>query len=217
MTSQETRNRVLDAAVRLFNEHGTAAISTNHIAKEAGISPGNLYYHFRNKEEIIREILERMFSAWGGAWYEHEDRPPRFEDLIVLVRLNFQMLWEYRFFYRETVALLMRDSILAKRHAEMQRSRLDLQESFYHQFMEAGVMRQPDDPDAIPDLVKTTWILATNWLAFLEAGGDEVTEERMRDGERLILRVFRNYLSEAALAELEDSERVTTEPGTTRD
>ena len=48
--SEQTRGRILDAARRLFNERGTAAVSTNHIAAEAGLSPGNLYYHFADKQ-----------------------------------------------------------------------------------------------------------------------------------------------------------------------
>ena len=58
-----TREKILDTALALFNKEGTAAISTNHIAEAAGISPGNLYYHFRNKEEVIRELFERLSAA----------------------------------------------------------------------------------------------------------------------------------------------------------
>ncbi|MFN8512060.1 MAG: helix-turn-helix domain-containing protein [Chloroflexia bacterium] len=61
-----TRERILDAALGLFNERGTAVVSTNHIAAACGISPGNLYYHFRNKEEIIRALFDRMFVMWVG-------------------------------------------------------------------------------------------------------------------------------------------------------
>ena len=203
MTSQETRNRILDAALRLFNDRGTAVISTNHIATEAGISPGNLYYHYRNKEEITREILENMFAAWGGVWFKNVEHAPDVSDLKTLIRLNFQLLWEFRFFYRESTALMLRDPKLATRHAEMQRARLSQQENFYRHFVEAGVMKEPEDSSAISDLVSTTWILATKWLTFLEEGMQEVDEVRMQEGERLILRVFRHYLTDASAVELE--------------
>ena len=57
------RERIVDTALQLFNERGSATVSTNHIAAAARISPGNLYYHFRNKEEIVRALFERLFDT----------------------------------------------------------------------------------------------------------------------------------------------------------
>ena len=57
-----THDRILDTALRLFNQSGTAAVSTNHIAAALGMSPGNLYYHFRNKEAIIRDLFEQQYA-----------------------------------------------------------------------------------------------------------------------------------------------------------
>ncbi len=198
-----TKDRVVGAAVRLFNERGTAAVSTNHIAEGAGISPGNLYYHFRNKEEIVREILKRMFVAWGEVWVLPEDRPLGVGDVRALLSKNFELQWRYRFFYREQIALLRRDPELARSYRDIQRERLGEQELFLGGFVEAGVMRAPEDPETLPALVKAGWIVATNWLSFLEAGGREVGADQMEEGADVVLQFFRPYLTEETWRGLE--------------
>ena len=59
------QNLILDAALNLFNERGTAKVTTNHIAEALGMSPGNLYYHFRNKAEIVRGLFARIAAEWA--------------------------------------------------------------------------------------------------------------------------------------------------------
>jgi AcrR family transcriptional regulator len=59
----KTKDRILQISLQLFNERGERSVTTNHIAAELGMSPGNLYYHFRNKQEIIKELAEQ---------YQHE-------------------------------------------------------------------------------------------------------------------------------------------------
>jgi AcrR family transcriptional regulator len=213
MGKRNTRGRVVEAAVRLFNEGGTAAVSTNHVAEEAGISPGNLYYHFRNKEEIVREILKRMFVAWGEVWVLPDDRPLGVGDVRELLRRNFELQWRYRFFYREQIALLRRDPELARNYREIQRERLGEQELFMRGFVGAGVMREPEDPETLPALVRAGWIVATNWLSFLEAGGHEVGEDQMEEGADVILQFFRPYLSVEALRELDPARTKTQKRG----
>ena len=62
----KTKDKIITTAIDLFNIHGTKAISTNHIAKEMGISPGNLYYHFRSKNDIIRSISDNFSNDLGS-------------------------------------------------------------------------------------------------------------------------------------------------------
>ena len=53
----KTRDRILAAALELFNQKYERKVTTNHIASHLKISPGNLYYHFKNKQEIIYELF----------------------------------------------------------------------------------------------------------------------------------------------------------------
>lgn len=202
MSKRSTKDRILDAAVRLFNESGTAAVSTNHVAEAAGVSPGNLYYHYRNKEEIIREVLKRMIVEWGEVWVLPEDGEPDLGDLRVMMEKNLVLEWKYRFFYREVLALMRRDPELARQHQAIQRERLGEQEMFFEHFIEAGILREPEDPATLPALIKACWLIAGNWLSFLEISGEPTSLEKMREGFDVILQLFRPYLTEEAVREL---------------
>src|SRR3954451_23208441 len=148
-----TKERIVEAAIRLFNERGTA-VSTNHIAEEAGISPGNLYYHFRNKEEIIRAIFGRMMAAWEATFELPPDRAPTLTDVRGMLEETYSVLWEYRFFYREFVALLRRDPELGRSYREVRESGLANTEFLLGTFVTSGILREPEDPDALPGLAK---------------------------------------------------------------
>lgn len=58
--TQRTRGRILAESLKLFNEHGEAQVTTGMVAEALGMSPGNLYYHFRNKDEIVEQLFTRF-------------------------------------------------------------------------------------------------------------------------------------------------------------
>ena len=57
-----TKDKIIHTSIELFNRHGERAITTNHIASHMGISPGNLYYHFKNKEDIHSLTASQIFN-----------------------------------------------------------------------------------------------------------------------------------------------------------
>ena len=61
MKTNKTKEKILDTSIRMFNEKKASNVSTVQISADMKISPGNLYYYYSNKEEVIRCIWnERM-------------------------------------------------------------------------------------------------------------------------------------------------------------
>lgn len=199
-----TRERIVDTAIALFNEQGTGPVTTNHIAQAMGISPGNLYYHFRNKEAIIRAIYARLRPAWEAASALPAGRPPTVADLRRVLADHFRIVWTYRFYYRELPALVRRDPELAREYREVRRAALANIEALLRHFVEAGVLIVPDADAALPELAQICWVLADFWLPFAELGDDPAEIDR---GVALILRVLRPYFSVATMSDLARLER----------
>lgn len=61
--SEKSRRQILDAALKLFSHRGYGATSVIDIAEKAGVSKGNVYHHFPDKETIFRTLLDRYFQA----------------------------------------------------------------------------------------------------------------------------------------------------------
>jgi AcrR family transcriptional regulator len=190
----KTRERILVAALRLFNAQGTGAISTNHIANELGISPGNLYYHFRNKEEIIRALFEQQFAHWDVIYALPDDRLPTLADLQRLVRATFAMSWDYRFIYRELIALLRRDEQLQRRWVEVRARGFAGFRELVEQFVAAGVLRAPEPPETVQRLAELCWLISEFWLASVEGSGQAVDAAQMDHGVALMLQVLEPFL-----------------------
>ena len=189
-----THDRILETALRLFNQSGTAAVSTNHIADALGISPGNLYYHFRNKEAIIRALFEQQFAHWDVIYSLPDDRMPTLVDLRRLVDDTFPVSWEYRFIYRELIALLRRDGELHRRWVEVRARGFDGFRQLIEVFAAAGVLRSPDDPNVVTRLAELVWMINEFWLASVEVSGQAVDAAQMAHGAELMRQVLEPYI-----------------------
>ena len=190
-----TREGILDTALRLFNEQGTAPVSTNHIAAAQGISPGNLYYHFHNKQEIIRELFKRMFDMWDQGLPLPTDRRAELRDLQAAAQASYRNIWEYRFAYRELVALLQADADLRREWLEFRRRGFDGFQRLIGAFVDSGVFRMPEDPRALRELKEICWIISEFWISNLEVSGRAVDASSMKHGVQLMLRVLQPYLA----------------------
>ncbi|MDW8479519.1 MAG: TetR/AcrR family transcriptional regulator [Xanthomonadales bacterium] len=119
MSGRRTRERILETSLVLFNERGEPGVTTNHIAAELDISPGNLYYHFRSKDDILEQLFLRHEAALDEVLAVAGDTLPELEDLWFRLHTLFERMWAFRFLYRNLVELLGRNRRIRLRFARL--------------------------------------------------------------------------------------------------
>ena len=106
---RRTRERIVETSLRLFNQFGEPNVTTTVISDEMNISPGNLYYHFPNKDAIIEEIFRAFEREIEDTLAAPEKRAPDVEDTWLFLHVLFELIWKYRFLYRDLNDLLSRN------------------------------------------------------------------------------------------------------------
>ncbi len=192
MATRKTQSRILDAAIALFNEHGTAAVSTNRIAETCGISKGNLHYHFKTKQEIVLVIFQRIVAEMDAGWYQ-DHLQPTIRHMAEMFARQVLLIYEYRFFYREMPALLRNDALLMEKYRHNRERRMLALREFFLELDRVGELQLRGDRHLIRSLVNSTWIISDNWLNSLEFAGQTLDEDSVLNGYHLIQDILRPY------------------------
>ena len=105
---RRTAQRILEAALDLFNRFGEPNVSTTLISAELNISPGNLYYHYPAKDELINSLFDRYEQSLGEL-LNASDGVRDVEDAWFFMHTLFELIWQYRFLYRDLNDLLSKN------------------------------------------------------------------------------------------------------------
>jgi AcrR family transcriptional regulator len=105
---KKTAERILDVTLELFNRFGEPNVSTTVISAELKISPGNLYYHYPAKDELINGLFGRYEKALAEILLA-ADNVRNVEDAWLFVHMLFETMWAYRFLYRDLNDLLSKN------------------------------------------------------------------------------------------------------------
>jgi AcrR family transcriptional regulator len=193
--SGKTRQRILDTALILFNERGESTVSTNHIADELEISPGNLYYHYRNKDDIIEQLFQRFEERMDQALVVPEGRAITLEDVWLQLHLVFECIWDYRFLYRDLVNILSRNRSLRLRFARILKRGSVNSHGIMKGLNETGAMRA--SAAEIEGLSTNVLVLATFWLNYAGIRGEKDEQKAIQQGIVQVMMLVSPFLRDS--------------------
>jgi len=105
---RRTAERILETTLDLFNRFGEPNVSTTLISAELNISPGNLYYHYPAKDELINSLFDAFEVSLTELLHAADD-VRNVEDAWLFFHMLFELIWRYRFLYRDLNDLLSKN------------------------------------------------------------------------------------------------------------
>ncbi|MBI4742597.1 MAG: TetR/AcrR family transcriptional regulator [Betaproteobacteria bacterium] len=177
---RRTRERILETALRLFNDFGEPNVTTTVIADEMDISPGNLYYHFHNKDEIVEAIFADFERAIEETLAAPARRSADVDDIWLFLHLLFENIWKYRFFYRDLNDLLTRNRVLEIHFKQILAHKVRTANTLCESLVASGAMRAT--AGELRALATNMAALATYWLSFEYARDPRANAEGERIG-----------------------------------
>jgi AcrR family transcriptional regulator len=160
---RRTAERILEVTLELFNRFGEPNVSTTLISAELRISPGNLYYHYPAKDELINALFdryERSLTELLGA----SGSVRNVEDAWFFLHTLFELIWQYRFLYRDLNDLLSKNRRLETHFQTVLQNKTHAVRNLLGSMGRAGAL-QIDSRELEPTATSMVVVL-TYWLSF---------------------------------------------------
>jgi len=160
---RRTAERILEVTLDLFNRFGEPNVSTTLISAEMGISPGNLYYHYPAKDELVNALFDRYEKALNPLLGAADD-VRHVEDAWLFFHMLFELIWDYRFLYRDLNDLLSKNRRLETHFQFVLKHTTQAVEALLRGLLRGGAMhtQQPAGPATAQAMV----VLLTYWLSY---------------------------------------------------
>jgi AcrR family transcriptional regulator len=160
---RRTAERILEVTLALFNRFGEPNVSTTLISAELNISPGNLYYHYPAKDELINALFdrfERSLNELLGASDDVRD----VEDAWFFLHTLFELIWQYRFLYRDLNDLLSKNRRLETHFQSVLKNKTRAVKGLLDGMRRGGALQI--DSRELDATATSMVVVLTYWLSF---------------------------------------------------
>jgi AcrR family transcriptional regulator len=160
---RRTAERILEVTLELFNRFGEPNVSTTLISAELNISPGNLYYHYPAKDELINSLFDRYERALNELLQAADD-VRNVEDAWLFFHMLFELIWQYRFLYRDLNDLLSKNRRLETHFQFILKNKSKAVQALLDGMASGTALKL--DPQQAEPVATSMVVVLTYWLSY---------------------------------------------------
>lgn len=196
--AMKRRDIILEVSLQLFNDEGEANLSAVDIANELDISPGNLYYHFKGKEEIVATLYGQFESGVVALLEDIRDAGNTLEEHWLHLYVLLEHLYHYRFLFRNTTDLLQKYSAIENRFRRMLEQQYQSIRAMLGQLLnEKHVAGKELDYVLVDELADNMMLIYTHWFEFQSLRKRELSQHLFIQGAILqIMTLLMPYMGD---------------------
>tara|TARA_R110002110_G_scaffold389653_2_gene602051 strand:+ start:200 stop:838 length:639 start_codon:yes stop_codon:yes gene_type:complete len=197
MAKTNNRSRILNTCRELMNAEGAQGVGTTRLCEALEISPGNLYYHFKNKEEIVRALFDSLQTDFKTAFGPEPSEPIQPAAFAGYYIRTLEVAYQYRFFFSGLLHLLRQDDQLAADYRALQEWALDGLARVAARVARDGHLNVPNSQKRYRSIAINTWLIWSNWVRYLEISRSsrDISRADMILGIEQIFDVLSGYLA----------------------
>lgn len=190
------RDLILEVSLKLFNEEGEANLSAVDIANELDISPGNLYYHFKGKEEIVGSLYEQFEGGIMTLLQDTKEADDGLEEHWLRLYVLLECIYRYRFFFRNITNLLQKYNGIESRFRRLFEKQYQSIQSMLRDLLDEGLQGSGDEETIrVDQLADNIMLIYTHWFEFQDLRKQKLSQhEFIQSAIRQIMTLLAPYM-----------------------
>jgi AcrR family transcriptional regulator len=191
----KTRDKILETSLLLFNAHGIDPITVRHVAKEMGISHGNLCYHFPRKEDIIQQLYLNLVAELDKEIHQLQTQSPQLNLILASIKATFTIQYKYKFILIDFVGIMRNIPAIRTHFRELFIRR---QQEFFGliQYMiSIGYFREEQYAGQYRQFITSFYLIGDFWIAEAEILFEGTDEEKLEHYTQLAVSLVFPHLT----------------------
>lgn len=191
----DTKEKILEHSLKLFNDEGIDTITVRHIAADMGISHGNLCYHYANREEIIKVLYFNMQEEFDELYAKANFSSREILEGIHFVDKTFEILYKYRFILFNAYEIFKRIPEIKKHYIHNVVNRKHNLSSLIETMAKEKLLKKNISQDSLQYLYIQVSMFTDFWIPYSEYAHKGTKAEKKQFFINMLVNIIMPYLS----------------------